>query len=122
LIFLENSSTCQRQPCISATVYTINKKKTQRPSACCANDRNTSGSRKNKFAFLSIEAPALQGAKVQEYRDISSFRDAARQDASALKKCEVSFARAFRAEEGKNATIPLPSSDTTFPDSATQIE
>ena len=29
------------------------------------------GSRKNKFAFLGVEAPVWQGAKGQEYRDIS---------------------------------------------------
>jgi hypothetical protein len=42
------------------------------------------GSRKNKFTILGVEAPVWQGAKVQEHRDISSFRNAARQDASAL--------------------------------------
>jgi hypothetical protein len=31
------------------------------------------GSRKNKFAFLGVEAPAWQGAEVQEYRDISAL-------------------------------------------------
>jgi hypothetical protein len=38
----------------------------------------TKGSRKNKFTFLGVEAPAWQGAKAQDYRDISSFRNAAR--------------------------------------------
>jgi hypothetical protein len=42
------------------------------------------GSRKNKFTFSSVEAPAWQGAKAQDYQDNSSFRNAARQDASAL--------------------------------------
>jgi hypothetical protein len=42
------------------------------------------GSRKNKLPFSSVAAPAWQGAKAQEYQDISSFRNAARQDASAL--------------------------------------
>jgi hypothetical protein len=41
--------------------------------------------RKNKFAVLSVAALVWQGAKVQEYRDISSFRNAARRDAAALK-------------------------------------
>jgi hypothetical protein len=45
---------------------------------------DTKGSRKNKLTFSSVEAPARQGAKAQEYQDISSFRNAARQDASAL--------------------------------------
>ena len=43
------------------------------------------GSHKNKLAILSVEAPDWQGAKVQEYQDIPSFRNVARQDASALK-------------------------------------
>jgi hypothetical protein len=34
---------------------------------------------------LGVEAPAWQGAKVQEYLDIPSFRNAARRDASADK-------------------------------------
>jgi hypothetical protein len=38
----------------------------------------------HKFAFLSVAAPVWQGAKVQEYRDISSFRNAARRGAAAL--------------------------------------
>jgi hypothetical protein len=44
---------------------------------------------KNKFTFCRVEAFAWQGAKVQEYRDISSFRNAARQDASALKNVQL---------------------------------
>jgi hypothetical protein len=44
----------------------------------------TKGSRKNKFTFSTVEAPAWRGAKAQDYQDISSFRNAARQDASAL--------------------------------------
>jgi hypothetical protein len=47
------------------------------------------GSRKNKFTFLSVEAPAWQGAKAPGYRDISSFRNAARRDASALKNVKL---------------------------------
>jgi hypothetical protein len=43
------------------------------------------GSLKSKFAILSVEAPVWQGAKVQEYQDISNFRNAVRRDASALK-------------------------------------
>jgi len=43
------------------------------------------GSHKNKFTILSVEAPDWQGAKAQEYQVIPSFRNAARQDASALK-------------------------------------
>jgi hypothetical protein len=31
------------------------------------------GSRKNKFTFLGVAAPAYQGAKAQEYRDISAL-------------------------------------------------
>jgi hypothetical protein len=31
------------------------------------------GSRKNKFSFLGVEAPAWQGAEAQEYRDISAL-------------------------------------------------
>jgi hypothetical protein len=34
---------------------------------------------------LVVEAPGWQGAKVQEYLDIPSFRNAARRDASAAK-------------------------------------
>jgi hypothetical protein len=41
------------------------------------------------FTFLSIEAPGWQGAKAQEYRDISSFRNATRQDAPALKNVKL---------------------------------
>jgi hypothetical protein len=47
------------------------------------------GSRKNKFTFSSVEAPVWQGAKAQDYRDISSFRNAARQDASALQNVKL---------------------------------
>jgi len=43
------------------------------------------GSRRNKFTILSVEAPVGQGAKTQEYRDMPSFRNAARRDASAYK-------------------------------------
>jgi hypothetical protein len=31
------------------------------------------GSRKNKFTFLGVEAPAWQGAEALEYRDISAL-------------------------------------------------
>jgi hypothetical protein len=31
------------------------------------------GSRKNKFAFLGVEAPDRQGAKTQEYLEYSGF-------------------------------------------------
>jgi len=44
---------------------------------------NAKGSRRNKFTILGVEAPVGQGAKTQEYRDISSFRNAARRDASS---------------------------------------
>jgi hypothetical protein len=47
------------------------------------------GSRKNKFTFSSVEAPAWQGAKVQNYQDISSFRNAARRDATALENVKL---------------------------------
>jgi hypothetical protein len=53
------------------------------------------GSRKNKFAFLSVEAPAWQGAKAPEYRDISSFRNAARQDAPALEIVKLFLSEPF---------------------------
>jgi hypothetical protein len=43
------------------------------------------GSRKNKFAILSVEAPGWQGGKAQAYRDIPSFPNAAGRDASAFK-------------------------------------
>jgi len=43
------------------------------------------GSRKNKFKISGAEAPDWQGANTQEYLDIPSFRNAARQDASAYK-------------------------------------
>jgi hypothetical protein len=54
------------------------------------------GSRKNKFTFLSVEAPAWQGAKAPVYRDISSFRNAARQDASALKNVKLFLREPFK--------------------------
>ena len=41
------------------------------------------GSRKNKLVIFGVEAPAWQGVKTQEYLYIPSFRNAARQDASA---------------------------------------
>jgi len=43
------------------------------------------GSRKNKFTILGVEAPGWQGSKVQEYRDIPNFRNAAKRDESAHK-------------------------------------
>jgi hypothetical protein len=49
-------------------------------------NKNTKGSRKNKFSFLRVEAPVRQGAKAQAYPEIKSYRNAAWQDASALKK------------------------------------
>jgi hypothetical protein len=51
----------------------------------------TQHSRKSEFTYLNVEAPAWQSAKVQEYFDISSFRNAARQDASAHKNVKVFF-------------------------------
>ena len=39
----------------------------------------------NKLAILSVESPVWQGAKMQEYQDILSFRNAVRRDASSLK-------------------------------------
>jgi hypothetical protein len=53
------------------------------------------GSRKNKYTFSSVAAPAWQGAKAQEYQDISSFRNAARHKCIGALKCEVIFARAL---------------------------
>jgi hypothetical protein len=47
------------------------------------------GLRKNKFTFLSVEAPVWQGAKVQAYQDMSNFRNAARRDASVLKNVKL---------------------------------
>jgi hypothetical protein len=47
------------------------------------------GSRKNKFAFSRLAAPVRQGAKVQEYRDISIFRNPAGRDAAALKNVKL---------------------------------
>jgi hypothetical protein len=54
----------------------------------CANPK---GSRKNKFTFSSVAAPAWQGAKAQEYQDISSFRNAAGQDELAHKNVKLFF-------------------------------
>jgi hypothetical protein len=51
--------------------------------------KDSKGSHKNKFTFLGVEAPAWQGAKAQEHRDISSFRNAARQDSSAHKNVKL---------------------------------
>ncbi len=47
--------------------------------------KHTLGSRENKFTILGVEAPAWQGVKVMEYRDILSFHNVARRDASAYK-------------------------------------
>jgi hypothetical protein len=44
---------------------------------------------KNKFTFLRVEAPAWQGAKAPAFRDMSSFRNPARQDASAFKNVKL---------------------------------
>jgi hypothetical protein len=52
-------------------------------------NRTAKGSRKNKFAFLSVAAPVRQGAKVQEYRDISSFRNTAGWDAAAFENVKL---------------------------------
>jgi hypothetical protein len=41
------------------------------------------------ISFSSVEAPVWQGAKVKAYQDISSFRNAARRDASALEKVKL---------------------------------
>ena len=49
------------------------------------NRSGSKGSRRNKFTILGVEAPVGQGAKTQEYRDIPSFRNAARRDASTHK-------------------------------------
>jgi len=35
----------------------------------------TKGSLKNKLAILSVEATGWQGAKMQEYQDISAFSE-----------------------------------------------
>lgn len=45
----------------------------------------TKGSRKNKFVISGVEAPNRQGAKMQVYLDILSFRNVAGRDASAPK-------------------------------------
>jgi hypothetical protein len=54
-----------------------------------------SGSRKNKFTFLGVEAPAWQGAKVQEYRDISVPWQRRQAGCIGAQKCEVIFARSL---------------------------
>jgi hypothetical protein len=46
---------------------------------------------KNKFAFLSVKAPVWQGTKALEYQDISSFRNAARQDEWAFENVRLFF-------------------------------
>ena len=38
-------------------------------------DAGAKGSLKNKLASLSVEAPGWQGAKVQEYQDISELSE-----------------------------------------------
>jgi hypothetical protein len=43
----------------------------------------------NSFTFLGVEAPVWQGAKVREYVDISSFRNAVRRDESAVKNVKL---------------------------------
>jgi hypothetical protein len=45
----------------------------------------TKGSRENKLANLSVEAPGRQGAKTQDNLDIPSLRNAVGRDASASK-------------------------------------
>jgi hypothetical protein len=52
--------------------------------------------REKEFMFSSVAAPVRQGAKAQEYRDISSFRNATRRDASAPENVKLFFARALR--------------------------
>jgi hypothetical protein len=59
---------------------------------CCMPSK---GSRKNKFTFSTVETPAWQGAKAQEYRDISSFRNAARHKCIGALKCKFIFTRAL---------------------------
>ena len=47
------------------------------------------GSHKNKLAILNVEAPAWLRSESLEYLDIPSFRNVARQDASALKNVKL---------------------------------
>jgi hypothetical protein len=47
------------------------------------------GSCKNQFALLSVDESVRQGAKVPEYRDISSIRNVAGSDASAIKNVKL---------------------------------
>jgi hypothetical protein len=49
------------------------------------------GSRKKKFAILSVEAPVRQGAKAQPSQGMSSFRNAARRDAPTRKNAKLFF-------------------------------
>jgi hypothetical protein len=39
--------------------------------------------------FQCVEAPVWQGAKAMAYQDIASFRNAAKQDASALENVKL---------------------------------
>ncbi len=43
----------------------------------------------SNFTFLGVEAPVWQGAKVQKYVDISSFRNTVRRDESAVKNVKL---------------------------------
>ena len=72
------------------------------------------GSHKNKFAILSVEAPVWQGAKAQEYQDISSFRNATRRDASAIfrfidlcTKHKYIISYRYKKVKGKNLVVPI---------------
>ena len=49
----------------------------------------------NNFAFLGVETPVWQGAKVQEYVNISSFRNAVRRDESAVKNVKLFIYRPY---------------------------
>jgi outer membrane protein assembly factor BamD (BamD/ComL family) len=65
------------------------------------------GSRKikKKFTFSRVEAPAWQGAKAPQYQDISSFRNAAGRDASALENVTL-FLREPLARSCLSISLP----------------
>jgi len=56
------------------------------------------GSLKNKLAILSIEATGWQGAKTQEYQDISALSLTQPDEMHRRLKCKVIFERALRLE------------------------
>ncbi len=61
----------------------------------------------NNFTFLGVEAPVWQGAKVQKYVDISSFRNAVRWDESAVKNAKLFIYRPLALNDFRNASTRL---------------